>query len=254
MDGREILRLEELSLNAWPSLQTVLYRGCVLRFAEGYTKRSNSANPLYYRGAVDELARVAEAAYGRRGLPTHFKIIEHHDYADLDRHLEASGYAKIDSTTVMTLPLSDRRFPAHEGVRVEDAFSSAWVDAFIEANRLEARAATVRGILGAVAVDKAVASVEAEGKLVAFGFAALEAGWAGFFDIFVRQDHRGTGYGRKIMEALLGAAASRGAARGYLQVMDHNHPAKALYGKLGFAAAYGYWYRKRDARGPTGPQ
>ena len=44
---RIITQLEELSINAWPSLQTMLYDGWVLRFSDGYTKRANSSNPLY---------------------------------------------------------------------------------------------------------------------------------------------------------------------------------------------------------------
>ena len=39
--------IEELALNAWPALQTKHYDGWVLRFANGYTRRSNAVIPLY---------------------------------------------------------------------------------------------------------------------------------------------------------------------------------------------------------------
>jgi len=38
--------LEERAFNAWPALQTVLVDGWAFRWANGYTKRANSANAL----------------------------------------------------------------------------------------------------------------------------------------------------------------------------------------------------------------
>lgn len=40
--------MEELSLNNWQPLSTLLYDGWVLRFANGYTKRANSIQPILY--------------------------------------------------------------------------------------------------------------------------------------------------------------------------------------------------------------
>ena len=39
--------MEELSYNAWASLQNLYYDGWILRFADGYTRRANSVNPIY---------------------------------------------------------------------------------------------------------------------------------------------------------------------------------------------------------------
>ncbi|MDR2374804.1 MAG: hypothetical protein LBD96_00015 [Treponema sp.] len=39
--------IEELSMNAWLSLQTLVYDGWIIRLANGYTKRANSVNPIY---------------------------------------------------------------------------------------------------------------------------------------------------------------------------------------------------------------
>ena len=54
-----IQRIEELSINAWPALQTMLYAGWVLRFAAGYTRRANSINPLY--GSTIEVGEKIQA-------------------------------------------------------------------------------------------------------------------------------------------------------------------------------------------------
>ncbi|RRN74187.1 hypothetical protein EI200_02485 [Peribacillus simplex] len=40
-------KLEELLMNALAALQTQIYDGWVIRFADGYTKRANSINPIY---------------------------------------------------------------------------------------------------------------------------------------------------------------------------------------------------------------
>ena len=40
-------RLEEVAMNAWPSLQQMLFDGWIVRLAQGYTKRANSVNPLF---------------------------------------------------------------------------------------------------------------------------------------------------------------------------------------------------------------
>ena len=58
--AKEDIRLwEEITLNAWPALQTVLMDGWVVRFANGYTKRANSVNPLY--PSTQPLKRKIEA-------------------------------------------------------------------------------------------------------------------------------------------------------------------------------------------------
>jgi GNAT superfamily N-acetyltransferase len=241
-----MLEIEERSLNAWPALSTLQRQGCILRFADGYTKRSNSANALYLHGDAAQLIAYVEAAYGRAGQPAIFKILGCREYGELDAALEARGYRVLDRTTVQTVDLRGTAFPVHGETAMEATFSAEWIDGFIAANHLEPKRETVRRVLGSITVDTVVASIRVGGRIVAFGFAALDAGSAGFFDIFVLQEFRGAGYGRKLMESLMAQARNAGAEQGYLQVMDRNAPALALYGKLGFEPAYAYWYRVRD--------
>ena len=57
-------RIEESSLNAWPALRQMLFDGWILRFAEGYTKRANSVNPLYGSSLdVSEKVDICEELY-----------------------------------------------------------------------------------------------------------------------------------------------------------------------------------------------
>ena len=40
--------LEEVTLSAWPALQTVFVDGWVVRFSNGFGRRANSVNPLFH--------------------------------------------------------------------------------------------------------------------------------------------------------------------------------------------------------------
>ena len=85
-----ITRIEELSLNAWPSLQTMSYDGWILRFADGYTKRANSVNPLYVSNLdLEEKIRFGESVYRARGLPVVYKMTSGVCPDHLDEILEA---------------------------------------------------------------------------------------------------------------------------------------------------------------------
>ena len=179
-------------------------------------------------------------------------MVELPDYGTLDERLDSLGYSRIDPTSVMAVALADRDFPEHDEVRLADGFYREWIDGFISANRLEGRGDAARKILGGIAAETIVASIAVNGDAVGFGFGALEGDHVGLFDIFVKQDYRGRGNGRKILETVLHAAKAKGAATGYLQVMDNNLPARSLYEALGFGRLYGYWYRKGDAAGQEG--
>jgi len=72
-------QLEELTLNNWQPLQTLLYDGWVLRLADGYTKRANSVNPILSSTLdVHEKISTCEQLYSDRGLPAVFKIDGEH--------------------------------------------------------------------------------------------------------------------------------------------------------------------------------
>jgi GNAT superfamily N-acetyltransferase len=75
-------------------------------------------------------------------------------------------------------------------------------------------------------------------------FAAVEAGWVGFFALAVRPEFRRRGVGSALMVHLLRWASRSGAAHCYLEVDEGSDAAAALYARLGFAPWYPYHYRR----------
>lgn len=240
-----IRRLEELSLNAWPALATVHLDGWVLRFAGGFTRRANSANPLYpITRPLEANLGAAEALYARQGLPVVFKLTEAAEPNGLDAALAARGYAVEARTSVQVL---DLRLPLPlppVGVTLSDRLTPAWSEAVAALRGLSAaNAATQHQMLSRLVPAAAFATLVVEGQRVAAGLAVAEAGYAGFFDIVTHPAHRGRGHAERLMAALLAWGRAQGGHTAYLQVMLTNQPALRLYARLGFAQAYQYWYR-----------
>ncbi|MDY8022034.1 hypothetical protein [Paenibacillus polymyxa] len=104
--------IEELSLNHWQPLSTLLYDGWVLRFADGYTKRANSINPIHYSTCnLNEKIEECEKIYSAVNLPTTYKITPFVHPINIDGTLEEKGYSLIDTTNVQTLELDNINEP-----------------------------------------------------------------------------------------------------------------------------------------------
>ena len=85
-----------------------------------------------------------------------------------------------------------------------------------------------------------------DGEVVACGQYAREADLIGLYDIYTAEWARGRGYANRLCAHVLAEAHRNGARHAYLQVDGDNHPARAIYHRLGFADAYAYHYRARD--------
>ena len=81
------------------------------------------------------------------------------------------------------------------------------------------------------------------GEVLACGQYAIESDLVGLYDVFTAPAARGHGYARQLCQHMLVHARERGARHAYLQVEGDNHPARAVYHRLGFAHGYAYHYR-----------
>ncbi len=239
--------LEELSMNAWPSIQTQLYDGWILRFSGGYTKRANSINPLYPSTiGLEEKIAFCESLYRERKIPAVFKLFGLEGQAGLEGELAARGYGKLDETAVMTAGLPSFRGEASPSLGYEADFTLAWENAFIACNAIDpAYEKVLKEMLGKIAGKRIIASKTVEGRIAACGFGVMERGYVGIFDIVVDKAHRGKGIGREIVRGIMARAKEEGAETAYLQVLKGNTAAEKLYASLGFAESYRYWYRKK---------
>ena len=130
--------IEEIALNAWPGIQTALFDGWVLRVANGYTKRANSATALY-PGSLNSAAKIdhCERFYEKMGLPPVFRLPQFHQPADVDGALAARGYQLIDTTSVQVLTLAGFQTASAGRTRCLEGQSglASWLETFHHLNR-----------------------------------------------------------------------------------------------------------------------
>ena len=245
--------LEELSLNALPTLQTLHYDGWELRFsggAGGYPRRANSIQMIYPSLLpLDEKIAFCETQYKVRGQRTVFKLtLAAPD--GLDAALRSRGYEIDAETTVRTLDLAglDAQ-PETSGIEVviEREMSEGWA---ADNARLHgenpARSEVINRILKGLVVESAFVRLRRDGETVALGRGALDQGWIAPYEIIVDERYRQQGLGKSLMLAILQWGKDQGARNAYLQVMCDNAPAIRLYTSMGFSEQYRYWYLQKQ--------
>jgi ribosomal protein S18 acetylase RimI-like enzyme len=241
-------RIEEISLNGWPALQTVLYDGWLLRVSEGYTKRSNSVNPIYgHSMPLGDKIAYCERFYREKGMDSVYKITPFSHPENLDGQLEGRGYRKAEHVLVQTLELASLPAPVHAEAEFSDQAGELWLRQLAELKGLSAaQLETKRKLFSGQPLNQCFASLKVDGQPVAFGNIVLEDGWAGLSDIMTDPHYRGRGYGLSLTLHLLNWAKQSGASKAYLLVVDDNSAALSLYSKLGFQTVYEYWYRVKS--------
>jgi len=235
---------EELAMNAWPSLQTMLYDGWVLRFSDGYTKRANSVHPLYSSSLdVEEKVQACEEIYQSKGLDVVFKMTASAQPDNLDQALAAKGYKADSRTSVQVLELNSVDKAASQAALLTEDVDE-WLPAFCRLSKVSQRhEPTLKQLLHNLVPARRLASVRHQGRVVACGMGVLQEEFVGLFDIVTDADFRRQGFGKQLVLNLLAWGKRNGADTAYLQVMLNNEPALHLYSGLGFKEVYTYWYR-----------
>lgn len=240
--------IEELSLNNWPSLSTLLYDGWILRFSNGYTKRSNSIQPILY--STCELIQKIEACekiYSANNLRTIFKITPFVKPDNLDDILKGMAYSLIDSTSVQIMNLKDMKEPTVHSVNLDEDITIEWLHHFCRLNHVEEQNKhTMKQMLSNIVTQKCFISLYHEENVIACGLGVVEREYIGIYDIVTDINFRNQGIAEQLLLNLLKWGKEIGAKYSYLAVLLNNKPALKLYSKIGYSEIYKYWYRVKE--------
>ncbi|OWV07878.1 GNAT family N-acetyltransferase [Micromonospora wenchangensis] len=259
-----VVELELAADEAWPAPVRGRLGDWLLRSADGWTGRANSALPVGdpdrpLPAAVDAIERWY-AGHGQPAMvntPLPLAV-------PVGAELDARGWTARPLTLVQTVPLTTLLNPEplpgpaspgpgpapHDADRDGDGPpvaldvvpSEEWLA--VAAGRKGGLPDSARHILTAVARVR-FAQVYADGRLLATGRGTVtgQGRWLGLSLIEVTPSARRQGLAARVVRALAAWGAAEGATRAFLQVEQRNTGAVALYRKLGFTTHHTYLTR-----------
>lgn len=243
-------RVEETTLNAFPSLRQIIYRDWLLRFSDGFTRRANSINPRAARiDTLDADIETCAALFRRAGQQPIFRVPEICD-ARLDAKLDALGYTAEGGTLTLFGDLAEADARSDPAAEILSLPSREWFDAMgILQKRNATQNAAFERIASAIAVPAAFAALREDGELTALTLGSVHDGLLCFESVVTGERHRGKGHARRLLASLNAWALGQGAKGVCLQVEATNEAGKALYDRLGLKTTlYRYHYRRSPSR------
>ena len=247
--ARAVVALELAANEAWPAPVQARLGSWILRSAENWTGRANSAL------AVGDPDRPLEAAidavadwYAERGQPALINA-PMPLAAPVNQALDERGWSARPLTLVQTArlltDLPERRdLPP---VELADAPSDAWF-AMVAEHKGTPPAAARRILTGVPETVFAHVHDEAGGLVaVARGTVTGPEKWHGISLLQTAPAARRRGLAQHVLGAMARWAQQRGSTRSYLQVEERNSAAVALYHRMGFTTHHTYLTREAPA-------
>ena len=237
------MKLEQAAFSAWPALETQQLDNWALRFADGYTKRANSANAKQAIGQLtDQQLDAIEAFFHARQQPPIFRLASFAIDPAIDEKLIQRGYQFNDLSLVMATTTAMQSYQPDAAVELLGV--EAWLKSFQQiSGKTGSGQATHLRMLQSIASPYICVVIREAGQAVCCGLAVVSEGCIGLFDIVTDEAFRQRGLAKKLCDTLLHWGAEQGADTAYLQVVANNKAAINLYESMGFRRAYEYWYR-----------
>jgi GNAT superfamily N-acetyltransferase len=245
----DVAELELAANDAWPAPVQGRLGAWILRAAENWTGRANSALAVgdpdrTLEAAIDAVVEWYEA-HGQRALINAPMPLA----APVNAALDARGWTARPLTLVQTAPLAHvlAEIP-HRGdlppVDLAEAPADDWF-AMVAAHKGALPATAVRILTGVPEVVFAHVR-DADGGLlaVARGSVTGPGRWLGVSLLQTAPEARRRGIGQHVLRGLAQWAAQRGSSRAYLQVEERNTAAVTLYTRFGFSTHHTYLTRE----------
>jgi ribosomal protein S18 acetylase RimI-like enzyme len=234
-------QLQRIADDGWPAPDTERLGEWLLRAAGGFTGRANSVSVHGSPGRPLPLALDAVAAFYRhRGLRPMAQVVLGSDW---DRAFDSAGWRTKPGShhgavvQVASVRSALRCAGSTERVRLSERVSDDWLALYNRAEELDP--STVRAVLEG---PERVVLASVGAPAVAIGRMVLHGDWCGMAAVEVAPRVRRQGLARRVVDALLRAAAHEGARWCYLQTMDSNTAALELYAGYGFLTHHRYRY------------
>ncbi|MGD9161910.1 MAG: GNAT family N-acetyltransferase [Desulfobacteraceae bacterium] len=242
------ITIERASLNAWPAFRQIDDNGWIVRFADGYTKRSNSVNILRPgSGSLENQILHYEQVYNSAGQPCIFKLLSFNNNIEIENILDSRDYTKGDHSLVLSQDLQNKEFPSLE---FEPITIDGWMELYCELSNKEIKEhSTHIKMINSIKYKYLIAILPGDKNIMSCGLGVISDGLFGIFDIVTHPQYRNKGYGYKLINGMLYWAVQNLAHTSYVQVTAENTPAVRLYKKLGYDLSYEYHYKIQNLSG-----
>ena len=240
MPDPRVTDLERAAARHWQAPDIQPLGDWLLRAAEGFTGRANSALPAGDPGLpLPEAVTAVVQWYRRRDLRPMIVLPQGAAPEPLEGLLaERSWVPRPGPAFVMTADIAD--IPARPA---DVRFAPEPDTAFLGLYRYRGQdLPPIARTLMMSAPWQAFGSIMRDGRAVAVGRVSVDGDLGVLTAVEVDATCRRQGLGAAITSALADAAASQGARRILLQVETGNAPARALYQRCGFRDSHRYHY------------
>ncbi|WP_170931181.1 GNAT family N-acetyltransferase [Aeromicrobium sp. PE09-221] len=235
IDAEELTRITS---RGWPAVVSESLGDWELRVAGGFTGRANSAAVHGDPGVPfpEAAARVIDFAVRHEIAPLAQVVVA----STWERRFAEAGWEPIGgSRPGAIVQVADIGEVEHDpAIDFSSTADDTWLRHY---GRVEDPSLARTVLEGPDRVAFATLDDVAIARVVVTGL------WAGLSAVEVDPRHRRRGLARRLMRGCLAWAAERGADKAYLQTMQDNAPALALYAPLGFTTHHAYVYLRPPA-------